>query len=589
MFAFQRRASLIRLLDSLEKAHYENHQVQLEFHLDGEAHPSVRETCEKYRWKHGTKRVFQRVKRVGLMENIMKSWEANDPRELSIFLEDDVKVSPYFFIYLLGVLRSNLIDPSVMFGISLYSPRLNELRNPPEPRDFQNSTSSPVVLAQLPCSWGAAYFPEHWKAFRAYYSDRAFPLVPMLGDLHHIPGTTSNRWNRSWKKYFIEFSYSKAIFMLYPNFPRQRSFSTTYREKGEHTNLKGGIDAADLDRLDDSDVNQFFNVPLIETSSVPDSAFSLQSSVLVAHQLSNVQDLRYFDIFLERSSLKQIRHIAWNYLGHHLVGRSYQVIQSLIGDQFCLPEWLFRNGLPGDFISYQPLSSFDLGTMLSDLQGSMFASAALLKPLLLDPRTKNYLDLFDHATLDSFLLPETGALLHQDSVALSGPITDVLTFKALFSGCSRNHIISLNRVNFFPSRFNASLFLNWSSQILLEAASFRKNNQDLMSVGPSSCAFVEVSQLDPNLSFFVSNSKKFDLFLLVIDVIAQHVSLYGSGLQKPYRDSLQPFHFAFCEGADWLLSRHNISSALWLKWRRKFLKKKHNYVLVDFAKWTLES
>jgi hypothetical protein len=52
---------------------------------------------------------------------------------------------------------------------------------------------------------------------------------------HHIvPDVRSNRWQRSWKKFFIEFQYLRGYVMLYPNYDNFVSLSTNHLELGSH-------------------------------------------------------------------------------------------------------------------------------------------------------------------------------------------------------------------------------------------------------------------------------------------------------------------------------------------------------------------
>lgn len=53
VIAWRRRASLKRLITSLESARYHGFTTKLHFHLDGEAHELVKEWVEEYVWPHG--------------------------------------------------------------------------------------------------------------------------------------------------------------------------------------------------------------------------------------------------------------------------------------------------------------------------------------------------------------------------------------------------------------------------------------------------------------------------------------------------------------------------------------------------------
>ena len=99
----------------------------------------------------------------------------------------------------------------------------------------KGTNPSTPYLSQIPCSWGAVYFPEHWREFHDYLSIR---LSEYSIQLHNnvVPGVRSNNWVKSWKKYFIELVYLRGYAMLYPNYPNFTSLSTNHLEVGEHVN-----------------------------------------------------------------------------------------------------------------------------------------------------------------------------------------------------------------------------------------------------------------------------------------------------------------------------------------------------------------
>jgi hypothetical protein len=92
---------------------------------------------------------------------------------------------------------------------------------------------STPYLSQIPCSWGAVYFPQHWKEFHTYLAWRLSEFTIKLSK-DVVPDVRSNKWPRSWKKYFIELAYLRGYVMLYPNFDDFVSLSTNHIEVGSH-------------------------------------------------------------------------------------------------------------------------------------------------------------------------------------------------------------------------------------------------------------------------------------------------------------------------------------------------------------------
>ena len=162
----------------------------------------------------------------------------NDPLALQVsFLFIHAIVRPDMFA------RYGESDPSSskLFGISLYQQKIIELRpTGRQPFDARTlfraaplSDPSTPYLSQIPCSWGALYFPSPWREFHDYLALRLSQSALPIGRTI-VPGVRSNKWTRSWKKYFIELAYLRGYVMLYPNYDDFVSLSTNHLEVGSH-------------------------------------------------------------------------------------------------------------------------------------------------------------------------------------------------------------------------------------------------------------------------------------------------------------------------------------------------------------------
>jgi hypothetical protein len=277
-----RPASLTRLLRSLTAASYfGDSNVHLTINMEQTADPTTRAFVGKLhsQWVHGPLSVRHRVVLGGLIPAIVESWYPASRDDYAIVLEDDIEVSPMFYAWAkMAVLRyrygrgrrSELADR--VFGISLYQPRNVELR--PEGRQAwdpravfrQANVSHPtqVYLNQVPCSWGAVYFPEIWQEFHDFLILRlSAPLYPTPSTTtatskdpkdptpwnsnsrggarqrlslneYIVPDVRSNRWTRSWKRFFIDLVFLRGYLMVYPNYDDFVSFSTNHLERGSH-------------------------------------------------------------------------------------------------------------------------------------------------------------------------------------------------------------------------------------------------------------------------------------------------------------------------------------------------------------------
>eukprot|EP00127_Corallochytrium_limacisporum_P006900 Clim_evm15s237 gene=Clim_evmTU15s237 len=277
VFAWDRLDSLKRLLKSLETSYYDRHPVDLQFNIDGGAKQEVTQFVSTYTgWQHGDVVRNIRTENVGLERNIMTAWDPVNDRRMGVFLEDDIEVSPYWYRYIRACLkayRHAWREYSGLVGISLYTPRLVQVPRPQ--RDWHAyeagvKLNNPFLL-QLPCSWGALYFPWAWRDFRQYWESMQRPEIPAK-EIPYLPDTDTNRWERSWKRRMIEFMYVNGMVMLYPNLANEASFSTNHREVGQHTGTGGSAqkenDLSPEKRAELERKRRQFEVPLVESDGV---------------------------------------------------------------------------------------------------------------------------------------------------------------------------------------------------------------------------------------------------------------------------------------------------------------------------------
>ncbi|KAI0091682.1 hypothetical protein BDY19DRAFT_885436 [Irpex rosettiformis] len=243
-----RPESLMRLLTSLSNASFFGDEIHLRINVEQTADEETLRLVDAYQWPHGAKFVHRRVVQGGLLPAVVESWYPSSNDSYGLMLEDDVELSPLFYAWAkMSLLMYRYGRPEdrspQLFGISLYQQRNLELR--PEGRHPFNAQKlfsalhhpHPHIpyLSQIPCSWGAVYFPEHWREFHDYLAIRLSQTQPDLPiDRIVAPGLRSNKWTRSWKKYFIELVYLRGYVMLYPNFKDYLSFSTNHLEVGSH-------------------------------------------------------------------------------------------------------------------------------------------------------------------------------------------------------------------------------------------------------------------------------------------------------------------------------------------------------------------
>ncbi|CAL9203281.1 unnamed protein product [Musa hybrid cultivar] len=242
-----RAASLQRLLRSLQNAYYLGDEVRLSFNMDSKVDEETLKVVGSFQWAQGPKFIRRRIIQGGLIRAVSESWYPSSDDEFGLLLEDDIEVSPYYYLWIKYALLAYHYDPQVslpeLSSISLYTPRLVEVvKERPKwnaTEFFKNIHPNTPYLHQLPCSWGAVFFPRQWREFYAYMNAR-FTEDAKQNPVQ-IPKSRTNGWQASWKKFLIDMMYLRGYVSLYPNFPNQASFSTNHMEPGAHISAKDNV------------------------------------------------------------------------------------------------------------------------------------------------------------------------------------------------------------------------------------------------------------------------------------------------------------------------------------------------------------
>ncbi|XP_061338066.1 uncharacterized protein LOC133284945 [Gastrolobium bilobum] len=244
----QNRAnSLARLLKSLSNAYYLGDEVAITFNMDSKVDEATIKLVGSFEWPHGPKTLRRRIIQGGLIRAVSESWYPSSDDDFGLLLEDDIEVSPYYYLWIKYALMSYHYDPQVslpeLSSISLYTPKLVEVvKERPKwnaTESFKHIHPNTPYLHQLPCSWGAVFFPKHWREFYVYMNMRF--TEDAKSNPVQIPKSRTNGWQASWKKFLIDMMYLRGYVSLYPNFPHQASFSTNHMEPGAHISAKDNV------------------------------------------------------------------------------------------------------------------------------------------------------------------------------------------------------------------------------------------------------------------------------------------------------------------------------------------------------------
>lgn len=231
----------MRLIKSLQDSHFLGDVVALSLHVDVDADAELMDFLMGLEWLHGPKTIHHRVRRGGLISAVTESFHPADPHHYAIFLEDDIEVSPAFYAWAKHLLlryrysseaahpdtlNGNTVPTTSLAGISLYTPRIEEVTSQRARLDFNRAAGGyNALLFQTPCSWGAIYFPEVWMQLHAALTNDEYT---------EIPGVLVNGWSGSWKKYLFSLMYHNDWYLLYPGYKQEQSFATNHMEVGVH-------------------------------------------------------------------------------------------------------------------------------------------------------------------------------------------------------------------------------------------------------------------------------------------------------------------------------------------------------------------
>lgn len=225
--AYNRSSSLQRLLKSLSFAHYYS-EVTLVISIDKSENDDVYDVACDFEWNNGEKVIIRHKENLGLKDHIISCGNLTKDYGSIILLEDDLYVSPFFYVYACEALNI-YCDSNHIVGISLYSPSYNEnakLSFTPLVED------SSVYFLQLPSSSGQLWTINHWDNFSCWYNSDG-----NNGNYNsnRIPNNISN-WNNksSWKKVFAKYMIEENKYFVYPYV----SLTTNCGDAGVHFSRK---------------------------------------------------------------------------------------------------------------------------------------------------------------------------------------------------------------------------------------------------------------------------------------------------------------------------------------------------------------
>lgn len=293
---YNRPNSLKRLLNSLDNANYqENTEVQLVISIDfqdSKAHDECVVIANDFIWKFGTKKVVTHNVNLGLRKHILSCGDLSYLNGSVIVLEDDLFVSPFFYLYASQTLDYYKDTPEIG-GVSLYNHKRNF--NNFLPFEILETTSS-VYFMQIASSWGQAWTSEQWSQFKIWYDQE-----PDLDEIF-IPNYVKNWPDSSWLKYFMGYLVEKDKYFVYP----KSSLSTNFGDSGTHNATNNTNSQVPLLM----DYQSFVFSKFENSINKYDAFFEINTAVLKKLNVA----LQYFDFEVDLFGTKDLKKIKSQYL-----------------------------------------------------------------------------------------------------------------------------------------------------------------------------------------------------------------------------------------------------------------------------------
>ena len=218
---YNRKDSLKRLLDSLDRAYYDV-PVTLIISVDKSDTTEVEAFADSFVWRHGEKRVARHEENLGLRRHILSIGDYLHEFDAIVVLEDDIFVAPSFYYFAQECVEKYCDDMDIA-GISLYRyPYCLNCMLPFIPMP----TDSDVFLMKSAVSWGQVWMREQWFRFKEWYDTHH----EEFGVLPHLSVSVCEWPKSSWLKYHIRYCIEQDKSFVVP----YTSLTTCFGEPGTH-------------------------------------------------------------------------------------------------------------------------------------------------------------------------------------------------------------------------------------------------------------------------------------------------------------------------------------------------------------------
>lgn len=223
LMVFDRSESLRKVLDSLQLLELDGDTGVIEIWIDRSAKTnSVNEktvqVAQEFKWKHGLSRVNVQKEHVGIYGQWIDTWRPNpNSKEIALFLEDDVDLSPYAYRWLKAAFKKYRSERKIA-SYAIFEGAIYAMKHKLMP-DGQTA-----FLHQRMGSQGMAPDPDHWRDFQDWFhkvrKDPSFH--PYVRNDHEITAwykgfEKKNTQGSMWSIWYIYYNDKYNLWTLYSN------------------------------------------------------------------------------------------------------------------------------------------------------------------------------------------------------------------------------------------------------------------------------------------------------------------------------------------------------------------------------------
>ena len=243
--------SLSRLLYSLKESFYYGDRVDLDVWIDrlssGLVDNKTLQVSNDFYWRYGVKTTHVQESNVGLSTQWKTTWNASlkgslkeNTKEIAVILEDDLKVSPFFYKWLKKCHRAygkrSDFAGCTLQRASLCAKQCKKINGSPP-----NTTTN--FLYPLIGTWGYSPSASSWVEFTNW--DKNFKNKP------YVKGLTPTNWYKGfersgrcpgvkcmWEMTHIKYSDVFNKKTAYVKCPNEKTLASNYLEPGLHFKRK---------------------------------------------------------------------------------------------------------------------------------------------------------------------------------------------------------------------------------------------------------------------------------------------------------------------------------------------------------------